>query len=98
MIDQPTTGQVDENTGRDSIQFSSTLGLPPDGADSQFLGVDKDGRVFVLRWHGDQGWCAMGHEADPNHGFRPVALWGEAVRRHIVRSAAMPAMALPPAD
>lgn len=38
-----------------------TPGLPPAGADGDFLGRDAQGNVFLLRWHDiAKGWEALG--------------------------------------
>jgi len=65
--------------------------LPPDGVLGQFLGMDEDGRAFIVKWH-PEGWVATGFEADNVYGFRPVCMWGSGVSGRIVRTAPLPAM------
>lgn len=63
------------------------VGIPPDGAEGRFIGFDKDGFVFVLRWFPRTSmWGAVGFE---RHGYapdviQPVAMEGDALRERII--------------
>jgi hypothetical protein len=43
-------------------------GQPPAGSPRAFLGADRHGTLYLLRWHEFHGWQALGWE-----GFGPAA-------------------------
>jgi len=62
-------------------------GMPPDHDPGQFIGVDENGNAYIIRWHGPDGWVAIGTESDPVYDWRPVTAWGKAAVATIVQTA-----------
>lgn len=56
------------------LRITLTPGLPDAGAAGQWLGCDRQGAVYLLRWHQAQGcWGALGFESTAIPARRPWA-------------------------
>ena len=62
------------------MNITFTSGLPRDNSPGQFLGYDVDGNAYIVRWHGPDGWVAVGTEADPDYDWRPANVWGKGAK------------------
>lgn len=50
-------------------------GLPPDASPRQWLGFNRDGWAFVLRWDNqNKCWVGVGYGNDPLYGIQPLAV------------------------
>lgn len=51
------------------LSATLTPGLPAHGDRGEFIGRDAHGNTFLLRWHGRDGWLALGWEGAGDAGW-----------------------------